>query len=130
MKILCSVVLGTRKDGKHWISVCPCLEICSMGDSRANALAAVEKAVELWIESCVRRGTLREALRQLGFSAMDRLPLTKDVFTLDDEDYWRFPEYLPAAEWDHLVQVVPSRTAEERPAFQYQAHEESKVINA
>ena len=40
---------------------------------------------------------------------MDRLPLTKDVFTLDDEDYWRFPEYLPAAEWDHLVQVVPSR---------------------
>ena len=70
-----------------------------MGDSREKALEALSEAVNLWIESCVRRGTLREALGELGFVAVQRLPLTNDVFRIDDECYWRFPNYLPALSW-------------------------------
>ena len=91
-------MFGTGADGDQWIGSCPSLEVATVGDSREKALEALDEAVNLWIESCVRRGTLREALAELGFVAVQRAPFTNDVFRIDEECYWRFPEYLSASE--------------------------------
>ena len=145
MKIRRSLVFGTGPDGDQWIGSCPSLEVATVGDSREKAVealdeavnlsnmstkwmkpmekAVLDEAVNLWIESCVRRGTLREALGELGFVAVQRLPFTNDVFRIDDECYWRFPDYLPAAERQRLVEAAPESTPGALPDFQYQPHE-------
>ena len=123
MKIRRSLVFGTGPDGDQWIGSCPSLEVATVGDSREKAVEALDEAVNLWIESCVRRGTLREALGELGFVAVQRLPFTNDVFRIDDECYWRFPDYLPAAERQRLVEAAPESTPGALPDFQYQPHE-------
>ncbi len=130
MKIRRSLVFGTGPDGDQWIGSCPSLEVATVGDSREKAVEALDEAVNLWIESCVRRGTLREALGELGFVAVQRLPFTNDVFRIDDECYWRFPDYLPAAERQRLVEAAPESTPGALPDLQYQPHEHQTEMYA
>ena len=130
MKILCSLVFGTSPDGDQWIASCPSLDIATVGDTREEALDALDEAVNLWIESCVRREALPEALRELGFVSVQRLPFTMDVVRIDDECYWRFPDYLPTGERGRLVVAVPESTPRELPDFQYQPHKQQTEMYA
>ena len=57
-----------RKDEKNrWISGCPVLGVYSQGTTKEKAISCLIEAVELWIESCVERGTLHQALLDAGF---------------------------------------------------------------
>lgn len=56
-----------RQEGSLWVSSCPTLDVYSQGDDREQARQALHEAVELWLESCLERGTLGEALRELGW---------------------------------------------------------------
>lgn len=56
-----------RDDGKYWVSGCPNLDVYSQGDSREEAMGALREALDLWIESCIERDTLAEAMRELGW---------------------------------------------------------------
>ena len=123
MRILCSLVFGTGPDGDQWVGSCPSLDVATVGNTREKALVeALDEAVNLWIESCVRRGTLREALRELGFVSVQGPPFTNDFCQVDDEFYWRFPDYLPAADRKRLVRAMPDSTPRVLPDFQYQPH--------
>jgi predicted RNase H-like HicB family nuclease len=61
------LVCFARDDGEYWTSGCPTLDLYSQGDSAEDARHCLEEAVQLWIESCVERGTLHQALRELGW---------------------------------------------------------------
>jgi len=55
------------QDGDLWVAGCPTLDVYSQGDSLADARHSLEDAVGLWFESCIERGTLEQAMKELGF---------------------------------------------------------------
>lgn len=50
-----------------WVAGCPSLDVFSQGDSEKDAKANLQEAIELWIDSCLERNKLGEALRELGW---------------------------------------------------------------
>ena len=61
--ILCRV----HEQKERWSAGCPRLDVYSQGDTREGAKAALKEAVALFIESCLKRDTLDEVLRDSGF---------------------------------------------------------------
>ena len=64
-----------RQEQDHWVSGCPALDVYSQADDADSARAALREAVELWIDSCLERNTLGQALTELGWHrvpAVDR----------------------------------------------------------
>jgi predicted RNase H-like HicB family nuclease len=56
-----------RKDTEdRWVSVCPRLGVASQAATADEAKDALREVVELWFESCVERGVLDQAMRELG----------------------------------------------------------------
>lgn len=56
-----------RQDGQKWISLCPGLNVASQGSTEEGAIHSLREAVEVWVESCLERGTLEKALQESGF---------------------------------------------------------------
>jgi predicted RNase H-like HicB family nuclease len=56
-----------RREGRHWVAGCPKLDLWSQGPTKADAHRCLEEALELWVEDCLARGTLDQALREVGF---------------------------------------------------------------
>lgn len=56
-----------RRKGKLWVSGCPSLDVYSQGRTKKEARASLEEAVRLWIDSCMERNTLDQALVELGW---------------------------------------------------------------
>ncbi len=64
VKLRCFV----RKEKKtRWMSYCPSLQVYSQGRTMEAAKLSLREALELWMESCIERDTLHEALVELGF---------------------------------------------------------------
>ena len=122
MKVRRSLLFGTGHDGEQWIGTCPSLDVATVGDTRERAMEALEEAVNLWTESCIQRGSIREALTELGFVPLQGPPLTNDFCQVDDEFYWRFPDYLPSAHGKRAVRALPDATPETGPNFEYRPH--------
>lgn len=62
--LLCTV----KKEAEGlWVTGCPLLDLYSQGTSEDDAKRSLEEAILLWVESCVERGTLEQALRECGF---------------------------------------------------------------
>ncbi len=63
------VRLATRiwQDGDVWLASCPQLDVVTQDATRDGDSAAIAEAVEGWFESCIERGVLEEALREVGF---------------------------------------------------------------
>lgn len=57
----------SRREGSAWVASCPSLRVVTEADSDAEARAALREALQLWLESCVRRNSLDEALTELGW---------------------------------------------------------------
>jgi len=82
-----------RRKGKTWVAGCPKLNVWSQGADREDAERSLQEAVELWFEDCLSRGTLDQALREVGFRpAPWGIPLTgteesvRLVRVAEDED--------------------------------------------
>jgi predicted RNase H-like HicB family nuclease len=58
--------LSKKKDGT-WIGYCPPLDLYTCGATREEVLKNTQEAIELFFESCIRRGTLEEALKELNW---------------------------------------------------------------
>lgn len=61
-----------RKEDGIWIAGFPALDLYSQGQSQKAAKENAKQALHLWIESCLDRGTLRDALRALGWSRVSQ----------------------------------------------------------
>ncbi len=56
-----------KKEGSYYVSICPVLDVCSQGKTKAKARENLIEAVQLFIESCYERGTLDKVLHDCGF---------------------------------------------------------------
>jgi predicted RNase H-like HicB family nuclease len=63
---LCLMCTVKRAEGR-WVTGCPALDICSQGKTKEEAQRSLEEAIGLWVEDCLERGTLDQALREVGF---------------------------------------------------------------
>lgn len=59
-----------RRDGRSWIAAAPALQVGTQERTKKAALQGLREAVEAWFESCVSRGVLDQALREVGFKKM------------------------------------------------------------
>jgi predicted RNase H-like HicB family nuclease len=69
IKALVSGQLSQKQDGT-WTSYCKPLDLYTCGKTRKEALKNTGEAIEAFFESCVRRGTLEDALRELNWKKM------------------------------------------------------------
>ncbi len=60
----------TEKHDLQWVAECPAVQVMSQGRTQRQAMTALNDAVALWFESCIARGTLKDALAECGFSYM------------------------------------------------------------
>ena len=56
-----------KREGSWFVAHCPPLDVTTQGRSQAQAKKNLEEAAELFLTSCIERGTLDQALRELGF---------------------------------------------------------------
>ena len=62
------VEVSFKPSGKYWIASCPSLDIHTQGEDFESANENLKEALVLFFESCLSRGTLKEVLRQAGYS--------------------------------------------------------------
>ncbi|HET9180051.1 MAG TPA: type II toxin-antitoxin system HicB family antitoxin [Terriglobia bacterium] len=56
-----------KREGGWYIAHCPPLDIYTQGRTLSEAKKNLVEASELFIVSCIERGTLDQAMRELGF---------------------------------------------------------------
>ncbi len=56
-----------KRKGKWYIASCPPLDLTTQGRDEIEAKKNLQEAAELFIVSCIERGTLDQALKELGF---------------------------------------------------------------
>ena len=57
----------TWKEGKHYIAYSPELEVASQGKTQEQAEKRLKEAIELFIETVKKMGTLKQVLQESGF---------------------------------------------------------------
>ena len=62
-----TVPAEVREDADHFVSFCPALDVYSQGPSEDAALDNLAEALQLFVESCLARGTLDRVLKDCGF---------------------------------------------------------------
>lgn len=71
-----------RKETKlRWVAVCPSIGVASQGRNVDEAKRSLREAVELWFESCIERGVLDQAMREVNFRPLangEELPPDKE----------------------------------------------------
>ena len=79
-------LFGTIKRERDWyIAYCPPLDIATQGRTLAEAKKNLAEACQLFLFSCLERGTLDRALKELGFVPGKRVSETMPpgAFRLD-----------------------------------------------
>jgi predicted RNase H-like HicB family nuclease len=62
-----------KREGGWYIAHCPPLDITTQGRTQAEARRNLIEASQLFVISCLERGTLDEALRELGFTEVQKV---------------------------------------------------------
>ena len=57
-----------RRDGRKWLAWCPAINVITQARTKKRAKESLREAVELWFESCIDRGVLDAALKEVGFT--------------------------------------------------------------
>lgn len=60
------IAIQTRREQGHYISWAPALDLYSQGDNRDEAHSNCIEAIQLFFESCYRRGVLDQVLKDVG----------------------------------------------------------------
>jgi predicted RNase H-like HicB family nuclease len=61
-----------KREGDWYIAHCPPLDITTQGRTQAEARRNLSEASELFVVSCLERGSLDQALRELGFTKINK----------------------------------------------------------
>ena len=71
-----------KRKGKWYVASCPPLDLTTQGRTKEEAKKNLLEASELFITSCIERGTLDQALKELGFVPLKgkSAPLPPDAF--------------------------------------------------
>lgn len=103
-----------RHEDDAWVAGCPALGLVTQADSKEAAEAAVAEAVEMWVESCLERETLAEAVRELGWYRPDSTTgagpqaamVPSDTGADALAERFRLTLRFPAYRFDHLLGAV------------------------
>ena len=57
-----------KPSGPHWLGLCLSLGLATQGETFERAQENLKEMLWLFIESCLRRGTLEQVLREAGFT--------------------------------------------------------------
>lgn len=60
-----------KPSGKYWIASCPSLGVITQGENYEAAQKNIEEALLLFVESCLRRGTLEQVLAESGYQKVE-----------------------------------------------------------
>jgi predicted RNase H-like HicB family nuclease len=66
-----------RRSGDWWIAYCPSLDLSTQGKTQEEARKNLIEASELFLISCIERGTLELALKELGFVPLSDTKMTR-----------------------------------------------------
>lgn len=61
-----------KRDGAWYVASCPPLDIATQGKTAAEARENLVEAAQVFLASCIERGTLDQALKELGFIPMGK----------------------------------------------------------
>lgn len=64
-----------KREGDWYIAHCPPLDLTTQGKTSAEAKKNMVEASELFIMSCLERGTLDQALKELGLAPLKTKPV-------------------------------------------------------
>ena len=87
----------THRKGDWYFACCPPLDITTQGRTEAEARENLKEAAELFIISCVERGTLDQALKELGFIKVgsNKEPMPPNAFPMEIQVPMRFQKNVP-----------------------------------
>ena len=73
-----------KKDDGWFYAHCPPLDITTQGRTESEAKQNLEEASQFFFISCIERGTLDQALRELGFERVESraVPVPRDSFKM------------------------------------------------
>lgn len=61
----------------YWLASCPALDLATQGETFEQAQANLREALTLFLESCLRRGTLEQVLREAGYEPVKSVQVEK-----------------------------------------------------
>jgi len=65
------ILFGTlKREGRWWIAHCPPLDVSTQGQTASEARKNLVEACELFIASCLERGTFDRAMKELGLTTL------------------------------------------------------------
>lgn len=79
IEIQIRVPVSVKQERDWFISRCEPLNLFSQGKTEAEALENIQETVELFVESCYRRGTLEQVLKDCGFQPTHGRPPKRRV---------------------------------------------------
>ena len=62
-----SLAIGKDSQVNQWVAVCKDLNLATQERTKGKVEEAFREALKLWLESCIERNTLVQALDELGF---------------------------------------------------------------
>ena len=85
------VPIRITKKRKWFLASCPALDVATQGETEELARKNIAEALEMFLRSCIERGTLDVVLKQCGFKpvVLDGYPATPPDF-----DYVDIPLHL------------------------------------
>jgi len=86
-----------EREDDVWIASCDALDVVSQGDNREDAGHMLSEALQLFLESCLERGTLEDVLRESGFEPAGGKPVSDEI---EGEEYLDVPLNLLVARRD------------------------------
>lgn len=88
MVSMAPVRVDFRPENDYWLASCPDLDLTTQGKTFEEAQFNMKDALMLFFESCLRRGTLEQVLKESGYEPVQ----VKQV-----KDY--LDEYIPSAQY-------------------------------
>jgi predicted RNase H-like HicB family nuclease len=80
------VEVNFKPSAKYWTASCPGLDLATQGETFERAEQNIREALSLFVESCLRRGTLEAVLRRAGYSNWNLEDTMSKKFTIDEPD--------------------------------------------
>lgn len=71
--------IWTREEGGCTIAWCPALDVMTQGPDSDTAIANLQEAVDLFVESCQRRGVLEKVLEEAGIDTTGNEPASNPL---------------------------------------------------
>lgn len=85
-----------KKEGEWFISCCPILDVLSQGRNEQEAKKNLREALVMFLESCIKRGTLDAVLKECGFKLYHEEVVEKELDSSSKEEFINIPIHLIA----------------------------------